>query len=114
MQELFAGNGVSSVGNDFIDVHIRLCAASGLPHCQRELAAQFSFRDFSAHFRDQSASLLIKFPEPAVGHSRRSFENRESADDLCRHLLCPDTEILITSLCLGAPIAVRRHLHLAH
>jgi len=41
-----AGNFDGAVGDDFVDVHVGLRAAAGLPDAKREVLVEFSIDDF--------------------------------------------------------------------
>ena len=114
MQELRARDLVSAVGDYFVDVHIGLGAAPCLPDDKRKITVELPLKDLVADFPDQPAPVVVKFPEPVVGYSSCLFQYSERADDLPRHLLRPDPEILVTSLRLRAPMAVSGDPHLSH
>src|SRR5260221_1467895 len=49
-----------SVGDDFVDVHVGLRAAAGLPDAKREVLVEFSIDDFigGAHDEDRKSTRL--------------------------------------------------------
>ena len=63
---------------------------------------------------DRLAELLVELAELHVGLRRRLLQQAEGADQRDRHALAADLEILQRPLGLRAPIAVGRHLDVAH
>ena len=114
MQKLFPGDLIAAVRDHFVDIHIGLSAAAGLPDSKRELAAEPAVHNLLADLTDQAAALLVKLSESAVGHSGRFLQDGKSPDDLYGHFFRPDLKVLVASLRLCAPVAVRGHSHLSH
>ena len=50
----------SSIGNDFVDVHVELSAGTGLPDYEREVIVQFAFRDFLGSGLDCLGDFLVE------------------------------------------------------
>ena len=114
VEQGLAGQFVAPVGDDFVDVHIALGPAAGLPDCQREIAVQFAGQDFVTDAADEFAAVRVEFLQFAVGLSRGFLQIGKGFDDLMGHLFCADTEILIAALGLGAPVMIGRDEDLTH
>ncbi len=55
-----------------------------------------------------------EFAKGGVGLGTGVLQIGEGGDDLLRLALASDPKILLAPLCLGAPVMVRRDLHLTH
>ena len=113
MQQRLARNRVSAIGDDLVDIHVRLGAAAGLPDGEGKLRVELAGRDLIADLGDQRAAPLVKLAEIAVGKRRRLFQHGEGADDLKWHAVVANRKILKTPLGLRAPKPVGRDLYLA-
>jgi len=76
-------------------------------------AVQIAREDFVRRLRDGVTALLVEPPERRVGKRRRLLQDGKGADDLLRHLLRADGEILEAPLRLRPPIAILRHANLS-
>lgn len=114
MHEVFAQQLIGAVGDDLVDVHIRLRAAAGLPDGEREVAVERAVKDLVAGGLDRVGTARIEHAELRVCARGGKLYDRECAYDLRRHLLGADAEIFEAALRLRAPVTVGRHTHLPH
>ena len=114
VHEVFAQQLIGAVGNDLVDIHIRLRAAAGLPDGKREVAVERTVEDLVAGGLDGAGAAGVEHAELRIGARRRELHDRERADDLRRDLLGADAEIFKAALRLRAPVTVGRHTHLTH
>src|SRR5260370_40539789 len=61
-----AGNFDGAVGDDFVDVHVGLRAAAGLPDAKREVLVEFSGDDFVGGPGNEAALFVREFAEVLV------------------------------------------------
>ena len=118
VEQRLSGQSIAAVGHHLVGVHIGLGTRSGLPDHQREMVIQLSVYDLVAGPAD-GIPLFSGHPlrpQSVVGHGGSLLQNAESVDNLLRHGFDADAdgEIHAGTLCLRAPISVRRDLHLAH
>ena len=114
VHERLAQQLICAVGNDLIDIHIRLRAAAGLPDGKREVAVERAVEDLVAGSLDRAGPAGVEHTELRIRARGRELHDRERADDLRRDLLGADAEIFKAALRLRAPVTVGRHTHLAH
>ena len=114
VHERLAQQLIGAVGNDLVDIHIRLRAAAGLPDGKREVAVERAVKDLVAGSLDGTGAAGVEHAELRIGARRRELHDRERADDLRRDLLGADAEIFKAALRLRAPVTVGGHTHLAH
>ena len=118
MKKLCARNLIAAVRDHFVGVHVGLCAASGLPYDQRKMLRQRAAYNLVAGFCE-SFKLLLRhagWNQFAVGKRRGLLQDTEGFDNLAGHRLKTDTDRKIPPAPLGlcAPVAVCRHLDVAH
>ena len=114
VHERLAQQLIGAVGNDLVDVHIRLRAAAGLPDGKREVAVERAVKDLVTGGLDGTGAAGVEHAELRIGARRRELHDRERADDLRRDLLGADAEVFKAALRLRAPVTVGGHTHLAH
>ena len=114
VHEVFAQQLIGAVGNNLVDIHIRLRAAAGLPDGEREVAVERAVEDLVAGSLDGAGAAGVEHAELRIGARRCELHDRKRADDLRRDLLGTDTEIFIAALRLRAPVTVGGHTHLTH
>ena len=114
MHERLAQQRIGAVGDDLIDVHVRLRAAAGLPDGEREVAVERAVKDLVAGGLDRVGTARIEHAELRVCARGGKLYDRKRTDDLRRHLLGADAEIFKAALRLRAPVTVGRYTHLAH
>ncbi len=64
--------------------------------------------------RDPAGALLVEHAQLAIGQGRCLLDHSEGVHDLDRHAVFADREVRERALRLRAPVAVGRHLDLAH
>ena len=114
MHERLPQQRIGAVGDDLVDVHVRLCAAAGLPDGERKVSVERAVKDLVAGGLDRVGTARIEHTKLRIGARRRELHDRKRTDDLRRHLLCADAEIFKAALRLRAPVTVGRYTHLAH
>ena len=101
------------VGDDLVDVHVRLGARPGLPDIQRELGVQLAADHLIADPLDQLPLPGRQPPGRGVHHRGRLLHIPVRVVHLHRHPVVADVEVLQAALGLRAPVPVRGHLHIA-
>lgn len=103
-----------TIGDDFVDVHVRLRAATRLPDSQRKVRIERARNHFVGRIRDAIARRLRHQAERRVRHRRRLFQRPKRTNDGSRHEVVADREVDQRACRLRAVIAVARHLDFAH
>ena len=111
--ECAAGQLDGAVGDHLVGVHVRLRAAAGLPHDQREVVVEFAGDDLVGGAHDQVARLFPQHAELGVGDRRRLLDDAEGAHHLDRHAFAADAEVVARPFRLRPPVAVGGHAHRA-
>src|SRR5229473_1171829 len=88
-----AGDFDGAIGDDFVDVHVGLRAAAGLPDAQREVVVQFSGDDFIGGLDDQLGFFGGELAEVLIDERGGLLEDAKSADELGRHGVLADGEV---------------------
>ena len=101
-----------AVGEHLVDVHVGLRAGAGLPHDQREFGVVLAGDHFVRRLCDRLAGLAVDLVQFDIDQRAGALDPRERADELHRHALAGNAEVLQAALRLRAPQPVRRHLHL--
>ena len=114
MHELFAENFIRAIGDDFVDVHIGLCAASRLIDDERKVILQFSADDLVGCLLNRDGSFFIQRAKRKICLRGGFFEDTEGMDDLFGHSLRSNLKIFVAALRLRAPVAVSRYADFAH
>ncbi len=109
-----AGNFDGAIGDDFVDVHVGLRAAAGLPDAKREVLVELSGDDFISGQRDQRGFFHRKLAETLVHERTGFFEDAEGANQFGRHGVLADGEVDERAGGLGAVVAVGGDVDLAH
>ena len=102
------------VGEHLVDVHVRLRARTGLPDRQRELVGEPSAQHLLRRERYRAGLVGIEQTQIAVDLRRSSLHMRESSDQLGRHALGGNLEVLDRALGLGTPEASVVHRDVTH
>src|SRR5437016_9593008 len=109
-----AGDFNGAVGDDFVDVHVGLRAAAGLPDAKREVVVELSGDDFIGGADDEAALFVRELAEVLVDERGGFLEDAEGADELRGHGVLADGEVDERAGGLRAVIAVGRDFDLAH
>jgi hypothetical protein len=102
-----------AVGQHLVDVHVGLRPAARLPHHQRELVLVLAREHLVGRCDDRLAFSLVEQLQLDVDERRGLLDQHQRADQLARHLLGRDLEVLQRALRLSAPQPVRRDRDLA-
>ena len=112
VEDVFPGESVRAVCDNFVHVHIRLCAASRLPHDKRKFGGQLSAANFIAYafYTAQFFGIHFVRKKLCVCPRGRLFQHAEGMDYFGRHRFDSrsDFKILPAAFGLRAPIRVFR------
>ena len=111
---LAAGDFDGAIGDDFVDVHVGLRAAAGLPDAQREMIVELAGDDFVGGLRDERGFFGGELAEVLIDERGGFFEDAEGADQLGRHGVFADVEVDERAGGLRAVVAVGGDVDLAH
>merc|ERR1711991_1272947 len=89
----FTGSQSSQVADHLIDVHVRLGAASGLPHTQRELIIALAFRYGRSGGHDGVTLALTDHAEPGIHACCSLFDAGERMNELRGQAVVSDVEV---------------------
>ena len=95
-----------AVGDDFVDVHVGLRAAAGLPDAQRKLVVEFAGDDFVGCLHDEFGFFRGKLAEILIHQGASLLQDAEGADQFRRHGVAADVEMQQRALGLRAPVDV--------
>ncbi|MMZ61089.1 hypothetical protein D1872_232190 [compost metagenome] len=102
------------MSNYLIHIHIRLGAAACLPYYKRKMIIQLA-ADNLISSKDNSILLTLSQLAQLVIADRCTFlENSKGLNDLNRHFLRTNREVLLTALCLRSPESICRDLNLTN
>ncbi|VVN25767.1 hypothetical protein PS631_04625 [Pseudomonas fluorescens] len=104
-----AGQLVGAPGDHFIDVHVALGAAAGLPHDQRELLVQLAIEHFVGGLFDQPGDIRRQVTVAVVDPCGGLLDQRQGVRNGQRHALLADGEVDQRALGLRAPVGVLRN-----
>ena len=90
------------VGDDFVDVHVELRAASGHPYGQGEIAIEFAGQNVIAGLDNGIGPVAVDDAQFFVGQSSSFFQVSKDGDHFGGNLFRANLKILETALCLGA------------
>ena len=108
--ELAAEQFVGAIGDHLVEVHVGLGAGAGLPDHQRKMIVELAVDHLARGADDGAGAALVEQPELAIGFGRGKLDDAKRANDVHRHPVLADAEILPRSLGLRAPIAVGGNL----
>ena len=118
VQDLLSGNFITAVCDNFVGVHVGLCAAARLPYNQRKMLVQAAGDHFVTGSGDCRKLLLCHTlrTELVVCHSGSLFQDTESVCDLAGHGFNAHTDqkVLVAAFCLCCPVLIGGHLYFAH
>ena len=114
VQELFPRQDIPPVGDHFVDVHVGLGTAAGLPNRKREMLRKCSGTDLPANSRNQFRPALVQLALALIGHGTGFLQISEGFDHLRRHFFPAHPEIFQAPLGLGTPQGFRRDTHFSH
>ena len=102
------------VRQHLVDVHVGLRAGAGLPDIEREMLVELAGDRLVGRAHDRVGLPLREPPGRGVDQGRRLFDIAIGVVDALWHAVVADREMYEAALGLRSPIAVGRHLDLAH
>ena len=109
-----AGDFDGAIRDNFVDVHVGLRAAAGLPDAQRKMLVKLSGDHFVGGLRDERGFAGGELAEVLVDERGGFFEDAEGADQLGWHGVLADGEMDERAGGLRAVVAVGGDVDLAH
>ncbi len=109
---LATGQLVGATGDDLVDVHVALRAATGLPDHQRKLVVVLGMQNLVGGLFDQSRDVGRQVADAVVDPGCRLLDQRQRMQHLDRHALGTDCEIAQRTLRLGTPVSLLRYFDL--
>ncbi len=103
-----------AVGDDFIDVHVGLGAAAGLPDTQGKLVVELAGDDFVRGLHDELGFFGGEFAQVLVHQRAGLLQDAKSANQFRRHGIAANIEMQERALRLRSPVDVGRDLDLSH
>src|SRR5215813_12609271 len=103
-----------AIRDDLVRVHVRLCAAAGLPDAQWEMIVELALDHFIASLNNELHFVLREFAEIVVHQRAALLQNAKRANHLAWHYVVTDIEVQKATLRLRAPIAIGGDFDLAH
>ena len=103
-----------AVGDDFVDIHVGLRSAAGLPDAQGKLVVEFACNNFVGSSNDQLGFFSRKLAQILIDQRACLLEDAERADQLRRHGVASNIEMEKRPLSLRAPIDIGRDFDLSH
>ena len=91
------------VGDDLVDVHVGAGAGAGLVDAERKLVGVTAGRDLERRVRDRRGKRRRQLAELAVRLGCGPLDQPDRADELRRHAVAADAEVVGGTLRLGAP-----------
>ena len=101
------------VGDDLVDVHVRLRTRAGLPHVEREVVVELTTDHLVADALDERALPRGQTTVTRVDHRRGLLDVAVGVVDLVWHAVVADVEVDEAPLRLRSPVAIRRDHHVA-
>ncbi len=101
------------VGQHLVGVHVGARAGAGLEDVEREVVVERAEGHLGRGVVDRRGDVLRDHPEAAVDRRRHPLDRTEGVDQLRRHPLAGDREVLDGPLRLRAPPGRDRDAHLA-
>ena len=109
-----AGDFDGAVADDFVDVHVGLGAAAGLPDTEREVIVELPTNYFVGRLRDEFGFFWRELAEILIDQRGSFFQDAERADQFGRHGLFADGEMDQRTGGLRAIVTVGGDVHFAH
>ncbi|MNJ60355.1 hypothetical protein D3C77_560780 [compost metagenome] len=108
---LAGGDLVGATGDHFVDVHIALGAAAGLPDHQRKLVVVLAVQHFVGGLFDQSGDVGWQIADAVVDACGGLLDQRQCVQHGQRHALVANGEVDQRALRLRPPVGIRRDFH---
>ena len=99
MDRLFGPEGAAgqlngTVGNDLVDIHVGLGAATRLPNAQREMIVELTLSDLGGGLSDPTGFVLGQQAELSIGEGACFFQQAKGMDERGRHPVLGDIEVV--------------------
>ena len=102
-----------AIGEHLVQVHVGLGAGTGLPDHQRKFHVVLAGDDLVRRFDDGPGFFFVQQPEFRIDQCAGALDACQCMNQLQRHALAGDAEILQAALGLRAPQPVRGDFDLA-
>jgi hypothetical protein len=102
-----------AIGEHLVQVHVGLGTGTGLPDHQRKFHVVFAGDDLVRRFDDGPRFLFVQNAEFGIDQCAGALDARQRMNQLRRHALAGDAEILQAALGLRSPQPVRGDFDLA-
>jgi hypothetical protein len=112
--ELAAGNFNRPVRNDFVGVHVALCAAASLPDTKGKMIVQLSLDDFIRGLHHKPGLIFRQLAKVAIRQCARLFQSAESTDQLRRLDVVADIKMNQGTSGLRTPVAIMGNVDGTH
>ena len=109
-----AGQFDGPVGDDLVDVHVRLGAAAGLPDAEGEVVVELALRHFRGGLGDPTRLVFGEKAELGIGEGAGLLEQAKRVDERGGHAVVGNVEVVKGAFRLGPVIPVGRHLDFTH
>ena len=98
--EFAAQQFVGAIGDHLVEVHVGLGAGAGLPDHQRKMIVELALDHLARGADDGAGAACVQQSQFAIGFRGRQFDDAERADDIHRHPVAADAEIVpLRSVC---------------
>ena len=115
LTQLAAAQHVGAVGNDFVQIHVGLRAATRLPDDERKLSVQLVRQNLIAGGGNQVALFGGQHTQIGIGKSGGFFQIGKGFNDFVRHGSGrTDFKIIARTLGLRPPVTLGGNVHFAH
>ena len=114
VEQLFTGDLVAAVGYDFVEIHVSVRTAAGLPYRKRKIGVVLARRKLVADAHYQTRAFFIQNAKFQIGFGARLFDDGERAQYFARHFFFPYLKIFQAALRLSAPVFLGLHVYFAH
>ncbi len=108
--EFAAEHLVGAVGDHLIEIHIGLGAGAGLPDDKGKMIVELAVDHLARGASDGAGAALVDQSQFAIGFGGRQLDDAERANDVHRHPVMADAEILPGAFGLRAPVAIGGNL----
>src|SRR5215472_14242357 len=89
-----AGELTTAVGDHFVHVHVKLCAAASHPDMQGKHVVMLTRQDLVAGLHDQSIALIVESTTIVIGDGGGFLQGRIGSDHFARNEIFADAEML--------------------
>ena len=105
-----AGQFIGAPSDHFINIHIALRTAAGLPDHQGKLLIMLTGQDFIGGLLNQSGQICGQFTDTLINPRRSFLDQRQGMSHWQGHALLADGEVDQRALSLCAPVGFIRYV----